>query len=355
MQMRPFDTSPNAFVARDGAARPSPQRRQWSAVGGSSGGTRFLQGLLDLVPDPIVALGSRGVVLGANRAALALISASLSEASGTAITDLIDLASSDAVDLRRAIARPREGESLTGHGVVRATGEAVEFEVDFVSSSDDAEALLPILRLSSAGDLLERFRELTDALEQSPRDVDESTRRRRRLLEDDIAALQRAARVDALTGLDNRASFDSHLARVLAQARRDQRPVSLVLVDIDDFKRVNDEWGHAEGDTVIEAVAAELGPLARRPFDLAARVGGEEFAILLSDCPSSHALDIGVEARTAVKRSSISHPSGTVTISVGVATVSPDQSLDGDELYRAADRALYDAKRRGKDRVCGGR
>jgi diguanylate cyclase (GGDEF)-like protein len=161
---------------------------------------------------------------------------------------------------------------------------------------------------------------------------------RRRLAEE--------ATTDSLTGLANHRSFHERLGGTVALARRHGRPLSLVILDIDYFKRVNDRHGHQAGDRVLVEVAQRLLRQARSG-ELLARVGGEEFGWLLPDATGAGALAAAERARHAV--ASAPFPGvGPLTISAGVAELAPDEA-PGD-LYRRADRALYDAKRGGRDR-----
>ncbi|MBW8782164.1 MAG: diguanylate cyclase [Verrucomicrobia bacterium] len=164
--------------------------------------------------------------------------------------------------------------------------------------------------------------------------------------------LRRLATHDELTGLLNRRRFDSLLAEEAERARRLERPLSLVLVDLDHFKKINDEHGHPAGDGVLRALAGVFRAGARS-IDRVARIGGEEFALLLMETPRDAALATAERLVEAVRRLRIP-TTGTddlaITISAGVATI-PTHAIDGIALVRLADQALYAAKRAGRDRV----
>lgn len=168
------------------------------------------------------------------------------------------------------------------------------------------------------------------------------------------AALQRAAR-DPLTGVANRRSFDEALAREWERALRAAAPLSLLLVDIDHFKRHNDQYGHQAGDECLKQVAAVLAAQARRQGDLIARYGGEEFAVLLPETGAEAAAAVAERLRAAVAAIVLPYkPSGSghaVTVSVGVAAVVPEAVRRPAELIAASDQALYTAKAVGRNQV----
>ncbi len=179
-------------------------------------------------------------------------------------------------------------------------------------------------------------------------------------LETALAQVERArreaeeqSRRDALTGLFNRRHFRDILAVELERARRSPSPVSLILMDVDRFKRINDTCGHATGDEVLRRVAQCVGRGLRRP-DTACRYGGEEFALLLPGSDGHAARHVAERVRAAVAAVTVGHPGGpaAVTASLGVATMPAGESWDADILVDRADRALYAAKRAGRDRVC---
>jgi diguanylate cyclase (GGDEF)-like protein len=152
------------------------------------------------------------------------------------------------------------------------------------------------------------------------------------------------ARTDALTGLANHRAFRERLESDTARARRTGFPVSLVMIDLDHFKRVNDTWGHQGGDAVLCEVARRLQASARRG-DLPARVGGEELAWLLPDTGIRAARDAAERLRRTIGGTPIA-PAGSVTASLGVAELGPGGA---DDLVRRADAALYRAKQGGRD------
>ncbi|WP_022927277.1 diguanylate cyclase [Patulibacter americanus] len=163
---------------------------------------------------------------------------------------------------------------------------------------------------------------------------------------------EREAHTDPLTGLANRRRFDELLAAAVDQAGRDGRPVSLLALDLDRFKNVNDQYGHGIGDEVLKATAKTLHD-AVRGNDVAARLGGEEFAVLLPRTDGEGASILAERLREAVADLAVPVSEDDVvrfTTSVGIATLEGDQ-LDGPRLIAAADDALYQAKRGGRNRT----
>lgn len=159
---------------------------------------------------------------------------------------------------------------------------------------------------------------------------------------------------DALTGLFNRYAFNEHFERLIRHSQRLQQPMAVLLIDIDHFKQVNDHWGHEAGDELLRKVAEVIGDRARRPLDMAARLGGEEFAVLLEGVTSSEAWALGELLRLRVADLRLPHPARSfVSVSVGVSCSGPDHFIPLKDLLEQADRALYAAKREGRDRVVG--
>ena len=161
-----------------------------------------------------------------------------------------------------------------------------------------------------------------------------------------LEEIQHLAATDALTGLANRTTFQLTLGQELARARRGGAPVSLVMLDIDHFKALNDSHGHLAGDDVLRGVAGALDECCRA-FDTPSRYGGEEFAVVLPQTDGAEALEVAERLRSSIAGAEVEHG---VTVSVGVATF-PLDGDDADELVKAADDALYASKRAGRDRV----
>ena len=163
--------------------------------------------------------------------------------------------------------------------------------------------------------------------------------------------VDRRARTDALTGLYNRMHFGEQLQRTLAEADRFNQPVSLVLVDIDHFKKVNDTWGHEAGDAVLKH-AARILQEGVRSVDVCVRYGGEEIAMLLAQTDSTRAVEVAERLRARIAATVVRHAGAeiAVTASFGVATY-PETVKVRDQLFPSADKALYIAKHDGRNCV----
>ncbi|WP_326537888.1 GGDEF domain-containing protein [Pseudorhodoferax sp.] len=166
--------------------------------------------------------------------------------------------------------------------------------------------------------------------------------------------LAKLAQFDDLTRLPNRRYFDQRLGRVFRQAQRERSPLAIAMVDVDEFKKYNDHYGHVEGDECLRRVAAALRASVKRPEDVVARYGGEEMVLLLPHTDALGATLVAEAARVAVAGMDIPHAAvvaGKVTISVGVAAWVPGQQDTEQALLKAADAALYEAKHEGRNRV----
>ncbi|GAK51507.1 putative diguanylate cyclase with GGDEF domain [Candidatus Moduliflexus flocculans] len=174
-------------------------------------------------------------------------------------------------------------------------------------------------------------------------------------LENANQQLQRLANLDGLTQVANRRKFDAYLAQEWKRHVRESQPLSLIMGDIDFFKRYNDTYGHVQGDECLKQIAAALRNNARRPADLVARYGGEEFCVILPNTDEEGAIRVAAGIQTDIQMLRIEHNASDVspyvTLSIGVATTIPDQRQTADELIETADKALYHAKMQGRDRV----
>ncbi|AXK39410.1 diguanylate cyclase [Crenobacter cavernae] len=174
-------------------------------------------------------------------------------------------------------------------------------------------------------------------------------------LEDSNARLHRQARRDALTGLANRLHFDEIKRPLFDSALLNRTPLSLVLCDVDHFKLYNDRYGHPRGDTCLARVSEALRAVFRRSNDLVARIGGEEFIVILPGADTHLAQELAEEMREAVAELDIEHAASPVapcvTVSVGVATLDAARHHNIEALINDVDTALYRAKQQGRNRV----
>jgi diguanylate cyclase (GGDEF)-like protein len=157
---------------------------------------------------------------------------------------------------------------------------------------------------------------------------------------------------DGLTGLRNKRAFNEQLEVEMKRARRERRTLCLILLDIDHFKKFNDRYGHAAGDDTIKGVAGVLAGRARRGGDIAARVGGEEFALVLPDCQLEHGREIAEDINRSVVALQIAHADSdyrVVSVSIGITTLNGQDTARS--LVERADEALYRSKKAGRNRT----
>lgn len=174
-------------------------------------------------------------------------------------------------------------------------------------------------------------------------------------LRERLQMLSALASTDGLTGIANRYCFEEYFEREWLQAYRDQKPLSLIMIDLDYFKQFNDSCGHMKGDICLRQIAQSLDKSLKRPRDLLARYGGEEFVAILPDTPVQGAIKVATNLGLAIRALGIRHPSSSigswVTASFGVASMIPKSNITSSNLLNEADRALYLAKENGRDRI----
>ncbi|MGA2651653.1 MAG: GGDEF domain-containing protein [Terracidiphilus sp.] len=170
-------------------------------------------------------------------------------------------------------------------------------------------------------------------------------------LEQSNSRLTEIALLDGLTGVSNRRGFDQFFSMECERARRSRQPLSLLLIDVDHFKLINDAYGHPAGDECLCHIARVLSASLIRPADLIARHGGDEFAVLLPETGSRGASTVASRIRSAIAKDVAAGASYATTLSIGAATWNAEEDSSPDELIHAADRALYVAKHNGRDRV----
>ncbi|HUW54771.1 MAG TPA: sensor domain-containing diguanylate cyclase [Rhodanobacter sp.] len=167
--------------------------------------------------------------------------------------------------------------------------------------------------------------------------------------------LERLSLTDGLTGISNRRMFDQRLETEWHDAKRSRKPLSLIILDIDYFKQYNDCYGHVGGDECLRSLAGVLKTVARRPRDVVARFGGEEFTLLLPETDETMARKLARECAEGITRLRIPHEKSSispfVTASIGVETTVPDGETTPRDLVEEVDRMLYAAKHNGRNRI----
>jgi diguanylate cyclase (GGDEF)-like protein len=193
--------------------------------------------------------------------------------------------------------------------------------------------------------------------------LEELVAKRTRELEDANRALQEAnerlqkmAMMDGLLGIANRRFAEEKLEEEWRRGARERKPLAVLMIDVDEFKRYNDHYGHQAGDRCLQAVARAAASALRRPGDLLGRYGGDELLIVLPDTESEGAHAVAHSVCAKIRELNIPHATSTVarcvTASIGVASTVPRKSTAAHHVVAAADRALYAAKEGGRDRVC---
>ena len=220
--------------------------------------------------------------------------------------------------------------------------------------SNPVTKFIPVIMQTAASRRVEDLRRASEVgalgYITDPTDLDLLLARTRTLLEFKayLDVCEEAAFTDHLTGLANRRRFERQLEREVSRTLRLSHPFSLLMIDIDNFKNLNDSFGHDAGDDAIRRISRVLRE-GTRGIDLAARIGGEEFAVLLVETAEQGGFDVAERLRVAIK--SLELPSGEqITASFGVAEC-PTDAQTATEILKAADVALYEAKRQGRDRV----
>ena len=174
-------------------------------------------------------------------------------------------------------------------------------------------------------------------------------------LEASFNLIRHQAVMDALTGIPNWRSFSESITREFSRSKREKKPLSVIMCDIDNFKAYNDLYGHSAGDDCLINVARGVKNSLRRPGDFCARYGGEEFVVILANTGMQGAMQVAEQIRTEIQYMKIKHsnspPALVVTVSLGVATLNDDSISSYKELVKNADAALYRAKKSGKNQT----
>ncbi len=171
----------------------------------------------------------------------------------------------------------------------------------------------------------------------------------------DKKRVEHLSRTDSLTGLSNRRHFDEAIEREILRCRRERTPLSLIMLDVDFFKQYNDAYGHLEGDHCLQKVAAVIRLCAKRPADLTARFGGEEFVVLLPGSDLQGANSVALQIQQKIRSVQLEHKASSVapfiTLSMGVASFDAETLTSADQLIEQADLRMYNAKSNGRNQI----
>ena len=240
--------------------------------------------------------------------------------------------------------------SMGGMEVLRRVKESYpDSMVIVITGYGTIENAVECMRAGALDYLIKPFS--VDQIQVSVNRAVEHRELRRRAIE--LEVYRELSYIDPLTGIYNRRFFDEILETEIQKSVREDAPLVLVMIDIDDFKSYNDCNGHQQGDAALERIA-RLFKTACRSYDIVARYGGEEFAIIFPGARKEHALELGKRIVTEVGETHFEGehlvPSGSLTVSAGVACF-PEHANDAQELIRHADEALYEAKNLGKNTI----
>jgi len=178
-----------------------------------------------------------------------------------------------------------------------------------------------------------------------------------------MKTIEKLSLIDALTNIPNRRNFDNNSSKEWKRSIREKNVCSLCIIDIDHFKKLNDTYGHPYGDEVLKLVAEIISKSIRRPGDIAARWGGEEFILMLPGADSEAAVNIAEKIRQKIENAEMpeyksSDPNASkkkkasLTVSIGIASIKPTTESIFSDLVQSADEALYNAKQTGRNKVC---
>jgi diguanylate cyclase (GGDEF)-like protein/hemerythrin-like metal-binding protein/PAS domain S-box-containing protein len=294
-----------------------------------------LHAYLDSSPDGILVADLDGRIEYVSRQGVALLGQTASAAIvGRSLDDFV-------VEADRAMVHEMLRQLHGGPSVIRIVRNgqpALWAEINAERLGEGDRSVVLVARDAS------RRKAVEEELVAAKRAAEEATERLQRAFQD----LEKLAATDKLTGMWNRRHFEHAAGVEIARCRRYSQIVSLVLLDVDRFKLVNDQFGHDAGDRVLVALAQAIG-LSLRGSDSAARWGGEEFVVLLPSVAAAGALRAADRLRERVEQIELPGPPGSVRVSAGVAQLGPTEDLD--QWFKRADQALYRAKENGRNRV----
>jgi diguanylate cyclase (GGDEF)-like protein/PAS domain S-box-containing protein len=309
--------------------------------------------VLDIVDAVILAMDSSGRIVLFNKASEVLTGYRFDEVKDKHPWDLFILPE-EVEGVKNVFQRLTAGDfpnHYTNYWQTRS-GEKRQIRWSNTALTDENQAILYII--ATGIDITEQ--EQTKArLAQHQAELEETVRKRTAELNNLKAVLKSMAQHDELTGLYNRRYFNETLSREIHRCTRNGDPLSVLLCDVDYFKNFNDFYGHLAGDQCLKDVAAVLSQVFHRASDTTARFGGEEFIVILPNTSAEQALGLAETLRNTIWEKDIPHTAqpthNRVSISVGVTTFQSNDIFAPEEIIRAADTALYNAKENGRNRV----
>jgi len=212
---------------------------------------------------------------------------------------------------------------------------------------------------------IDRFRKIGTSDDLSVRLISTGPREIRELADAANSALDRIehlneeivrmAHIDSLTKIPNRKYFDDQYEKIFKNCTRNQKMISVLMIDIDFYKKYNDTYGHIQGDECLRVVAKTLNNAINRPVDILVRYGGEEFVIVLPNTPEEGAVHIANKVHQGIKEAAIPHTASPIsdilTVSIGIVSIVPDKEMSQTDLVNCADCALYQAKESGRNKT----
>lgn len=296
--------------------------------------------LKELTEDIIVFFGKNGEVLDYNKRLLELSRLVSGDIKEKSVEELFVEDGGDLLEL------PEEGSYNELNMQLSSLFYDHEdyFFTGYVFSTGNNYCLIGEERQEGQRKVLEKISLLNNALSNKTRELTKKNRE----LEKANRRIEKLSRTDTLTGLANRRHFLDYFEKMISQARRHSHPLSLIMIDLDKFKQVNDTYGHGAGDDLLSAIGDLLDQETRKE-DLAARIGGEEFAVLLTQAGKEEALRYAERIREEVMKIEIESVNRQVTASLGIATLQDDDDVES--IMKRADEALYSSKENGRNMV----
>lgn len=285
-----------------------------------------LEQIFSACVDPMIVIRIDGIIVRANGQMLTLLGKTREQVVGLECSELL-------TEKECQLATASRKTTQTDIDLINSVGE----QVSYIMTTSR------LVTLDGTPGTLAQYKDITER-KQAERELAEAH-----------AALERIAKIDGLTQIPNRRTFDETLLNQWQQLSATQQPLSIILCDIDFFKKYNDHYGHQEGDDCLVAVAQALNNTSFDSTGLAARYGGEEFIFLLPNTPLEAAILIAETTRCNVENLKIDHVDSEVnpyvTLSLGVSSVTPSNETRALDLIKAADDALYRSKENGRNRV----